>query len=102
MKVPKERASVNTNRFEREPLEKIFVKEWRKLNEPQGSLSEFHHNRALLGLGPHDPVPARECQVAETVIQWLGSSVGTFFLSEVLAEAKTKGLLKHGPLDHHQ
>ena len=56
------------------PREVVFAKAWQHENEISGTLA------ALIP----DCQP-RDAQVAATVIQWLGSNVGTCFLRTVIA-----------------
>lgn len=73
---------LNTHRFEGNPEEKRFAKAW---------LETCRQNRTLdyLMLPPDDDqhgvrsVTLRDHIVAATVIQWLGSPVGSFFLNEL-------------------
>ncbi len=77
--------SVNIHRFSREPLEENFVRKWRELNKNcMTDELEYKHLYYLLSLG-HDlsDITDRDIQVAETVIQWLGSSVGQSFIRSV-------------------
>ena len=69
--------SLNESRLKREPLEARFLEEWKK---------QAPHTLGYLLYGQdtwkHD-VTQREAEVAATVIQWLGSSVGQFFLESI-------------------
>lgn len=74
---------LHTYRFADNPLEARFAKLWQVWN------SQPTCEHALLGYllskdNRREPVSNRDAQVAATVIQWLGSLVGTSFLSEVL------------------
>jgi hypothetical protein len=71
--------SVDTRR------ESALAQAWEAQNPPVGSF----------GVQPTLPVlipdcTARDAQVAATVIQWLGSQVGFFFLEEVLQKVGYK------------
>lgn len=63
------------NRLEREPLEKAFAEAWEKLNpaKERGLLVGLLKNRSF----------SRDKEVAATIIQWLGSSVGQDFIKSV-------------------
>ena len=89
MKVDKTRTTLNARRFKENPLEKKFVEAWReKCNLAQGPTDSGPNKQLEAMLSPNQPEMAqisdRDEQVAETVIQWLGSPVGQEFLREVL------------------
>lgn len=81
---------VSQFRFASNPSEKTFAEHWERIN-----VSRFE---GLDGKGvldyllakdpnyPKDEVTERDRQVAATVIQWLGSPVGTHFLREVVED----------------
>jgi len=73
-----------TYRFKENPEEQRFANAWRDENE-RGS-SDIALLDLLLGDGG-SPVlkvaDARDCMVAATVIQWLGSPVGQSFLADL-------------------
>ena len=84
MKLKKSQKSVNEVRFSREPLEKTLVEVWREYNNRPGGYGRF----LQFLMSPKQPIHLenisnRDLQVAETVIQWLGSPVGQGFLEEV-------------------
>lgn len=70
---------LHTNRFSSNPLEKAFADEWNEKNT---------FERVLEYLLSIDNVPRETSdeaqEVASTVIQWLGSSVGLSFVTKVL------------------
>ena len=90
IEVKQQHQSINVHRFEREPLEKKFVKEWRIFNQNGMGGIDYKHLSYLLDKS-HGQVPSylsdisdRDIQVAETVIQWLGSTVGQHFIENVM------------------
>jgi len=58
------------------PVEKLFVTHWRKEVE-----------RGLLKNLIEDPITQRDASVAATIVQWLGSEVGSGFLLDVYIES---------------
>ncbi len=85
MWILKRNTGLNSHRWRREPLEKLFAQEWNKSNKSSATgrpllqylldPSDQHH--------PSEP-SERDHQVAATVIQWLGSPVGQGFLERVI------------------
>jgi hypothetical protein len=82
---------LNKHRLSREPLEKIYARKWAEANDrrpgmPHGTL------QYLLGDDnrPLDELDQRDAEVAATVIQWLGSPVGQFFVADALREYELK------------
>jgi len=75
---------LNAHRISREPLEARFAEVWAKENSADKRAPLLAH---LLSDGSNNampPIPSeRDWLVANTVIQWLGSSVGQSFLEEV-------------------
>ena len=68
-------------RFQANPLEKAFAQRWHDENK-YGHILEY-----LLSLDNRKvEVTEREQEVADTVIQWLGSPVGCSFIIRVLKE----------------
>ena len=63
-------------RTEREVVEKAFADLWAEENDQK-------QNRKLLQYLVKEPT-LRDAQVAATIIQWLGSEVGSHFLSTVI------------------
>lgn len=63
------------------PKERAFAKAWEQENEP--------HSHILQSMLSHMPTPLgrvvtpRDAQIAATVIQWLGSPIGSHFLASV-------------------
>lgn len=81
----------NIHRFNQNPLEKVFAKRWQELCENGGNLE-------YLLSGPTNqrlPITDKEQIAANTVIQWLGSPVGQYFLITVLATEGAKDFLKY-------
>jgi len=61
------------------PKEVVFAKQWKKDN------SHDKYNPLIKSLIPD--CTQRDATVASTIIQWLGSSVGTCFLCDVINES---------------
>jgi hypothetical protein len=89
-KVKPSRASVNLGRTKKFLEELVFVEEWRKENCVDGSCKSPLLKLLLLNVTPYDPLTDRDYQVAETVIQWLGSECGNFFIERVLAKVSRR------------
>ena len=76
----------NANRLEANPVEKKFAEAWDEMNDlsRQGSLGTLNW---LLAEDPNWPkdgeVTPRDRMVAATVIQWLGSNLGQYFLGQI-------------------
>ena len=74
-------------RFKQNPMEKIFAKAWEERNtDPSGRVDGRGTLDYLLTENPDKPcgeVSDRDRIVAATVIQWLGSPVGQYFLYEL-------------------
>lgn len=87
---------MSTHRWEQNPLEKKFAKEWDKLNTINrvGS-NTLDYMLAKNNNHPEGEVTKRDITVAATVIQWLGSPVGQCFLNEVL-KGHIKNNIIHG------
>lgn len=62
-------------RFKENPLEKAFAEQWEKEN---------NEGRTLDCLLAKDEVTDRDREVAATVIQWLGSPCGQYFVEDVI------------------
>ena len=80
---------LNAQRFDREPLEKLFAEEWDKRNKTvYGSRPTLPY--LLDPMGQHDPLePSDEEYIyAATVMQWLGSPCGQGFIEDVIQKAK--------------
>jgi len=76
-------------RFKDNPAERIFAEEWEKANTSYatGELDGKGYLDYLLAEEPNYPmgeVTPRDRCVAATVIQWLGSTVGQYFLRDTL------------------
>ena len=76
----------NIYRLAENPLEKKFAEAWDEMNDlsRQGSLGTLNWLLAEDPNWPKDEVTHRDRMVAATVIQWLGSHVGQYFLEQVL------------------
>jgi len=73
---------LSPHRFKDNPCEKAFAKAWREMNQQLRTLDW------LLDPDPGGTCRAPECSerdelVAATVVQWLGSPGGQFFLDQV-------------------
>jgi hypothetical protein len=80
----------STHRYKDNPMEKAFAAAWQKENDTSRpgkkySLMEylFAENGEECG-SPRADLSKRDWEVANTVIQWLGSPVGQAFLRDVL------------------
>lgn len=83
---------LHTYRFEQNPLERKFAKEWDRINRSaiDGQLDGKGTLDYLLATDnnrPRGEVTDRDRQVAATVIQWLGSPVGQNFVREILPKS---------------
>ena len=95
MAMLKKNTGFNARRLKREPLEKLFAREWDKKNKPT------HGRRPTLPYlldsfdqyNPAEP-SGEEYRLAATIIQWLGSHCGQNFLLDVVQEA----IKKHIPM----
>lgn len=75
----------HTHRYKDNPLEKAFALAWQEHNDHHLVLAALLSD-GKQSLRPSDPAQP-DYDIANTVIQWLGSPVGQNFLIEVL---KTK------------
>ena len=73
---------LNRNRFSREPEEKRFADHWEQEQTPDNSGRGLLEHILSTTNEPVEP-NTRDRQVAATVVQWLGSSVGRCFLEEL-------------------
>lgn len=64
------------------PREVVFAKAWEKANK------EANYLRLILGKGREGYLLESEIQVAATVIQWLGSNCGMWFLRDIIKDNK--------------
>lgn len=67
------------HRFASNPEEKRFAQAWANRQRDDNTLAYLMGD----GKNPSPLVSAHDHEVAATVIQWLGSEVGRFFLSEM-------------------
>lgn len=75
---------VSTHRLSSNPLEAAYAEAWKK--EAPGTLGYL-----LCGQERHlHDYTQRDATVAATIIQWLGSPVGSRFVQEVLEKERTK------------
>ncbi len=75
---------LNNYRLRREPLEKVFAEEWEKMAPTTLGYLLCGQEREY-----HDYTP-RDAEVAATIIQWLGSPVGSSFVESVMDEFAKK------------
>jgi hypothetical protein len=74
---------INTQRLKTNPRERKFAKLWETRNVYGRSLLAYLLDERKVHTG-HPPSPSdRDCVVAATVIQWLGTPVGQGFLAEL-------------------
>ena len=87
MSIKKKFQGFNNHRLDREALERRFAKAWQAMNDKDRSTLAY-----LLSHDQHFPAEPseRDWLVANTVIQWLGSSVGRSFLEDVLSKHKAE------------
>ena len=72
-------------RFKQNPLEEIFAERWEEQNQSSKTLDW------ILAEDPNehrDEVTERDREVAASVIQWLGSPVGSSFLKDLMKEVE--------------
>lgn len=72
---------LHQNRFESNPVEKIFAKGWDGLNKQSNTLDYLLAEK--INHPTFDEVSNRDRVVAATVVQWLGSPCGQGFLTEM-------------------
>ena len=98
MTIKKQFEGMSPHRYEREPLEKRFAEAWQKINDtdrPGLTKPTLHYLMDKDNRGePSPPLTEREWVVANTVIQWLGSSVGQHFLSDTLVADEGKPFME--------
>jgi len=83
MKLKKAYKGMHTWRFKDNPLEKRFAQQWQECNS--SPTTEFRTLGYLFSKENQlEFVSERDALVAATVIQWLGSPVGTWFLADAL------------------
>jgi hypothetical protein len=74
---------VSVNRLSREPREKAFAKAWN--TQATCTLNNLLHPEG--GLFLCEGFTQRDATVAATLIQWLGSPIGEFFINQVRESA---------------
>jgi len=72
----------NIHRLHDNPLEKKFAEAWKEMNR-NGHRGTLEYLLAEDPNWPKDEVTSRDRMVAATVIQWLGSNVGQYFLEQI-------------------
>jgi hypothetical protein len=73
-------------RFKDNPLEKAFAQEWEDRNNGRMGPDTLDYMLAEDPNRPMGEVSDRDREVAATVIQWLGSHVGSRFVKNVLCK----------------
>jgi hypothetical protein len=93
--MPDYQKGLHENRRTNIAAEGVFAREWERLCKGKHLLggNKPHHLRYLLDpKHRQDPAgfepSARDCQVASTVVQWLGSPCGMTWLLDTLAKAQ--------------
>ncbi len=90
MKVKKQWQGIHAYRLKNEPLEEAFAVAWQKFCEGKNPVEGERTNLDYL-LDNEDVPPlisARDREVANTIIQWLGSPVGRWFVDDVMKKAR--------------
>jgi predicted transport protein len=93
MYLKKKYRGVHSDRYGREPLEKLFAELWQEEN--QKNVNSDHTTLDwILTTDEHNVgfSSKRDYEVASTIIQWLGSAVGQGFLRDVAQEARKKNI----------
>jgi hypothetical protein len=84
---------INKNRLSREPLEARFAEAWKR---------EAPRVLGYILCGPdrnHHDFSQRDAEVAASIIQWLGSHVGSCFVTEVM-ESEIKANIAERAASH--
>jgi hypothetical protein len=78
---------MSPHRYKDNPLERKFAELWQKVNDgPNGGRTALDYLMDPTNRGyPEPQITDRDWQIANTVIQWLGSPVGQNFLREVIS-----------------
>ena len=92
MKIKTKWKGMHSYRYKREPMEKAFAKAFQTFCEGQSANTHPSNLDYLLSPDNNHPIPCsdRDRQVACTVIQWLGSTVGQQFIQEIREKADGK------------
>lgn len=75
-------AGINTHRLASNPMEQRFADQWAETNK-NNEILKYMLDRTHGNRGDYVPTPIEE-ETAATVIQWLGSPVGQWFLRDAL------------------
>lgn len=76
---------LSQHRFNQNPLEKKFAEAWEKINTVnRNGNNTLDYLLAENVNKPNGEVTERDRVVAATIIQWLGSPVGQYFLKDVM------------------
>jgi hypothetical protein len=85
----KSHTTVNEHRLSTNPREKLFLDKWREMNLIEWSRhSILDYILSIYNEGDLVESNPRDDQVAESLMQWLGTPVGWNFIQEVVEEAK--------------
>lgn len=79
-KLPKKYQGLHTYRFKENPDEEKFATVWAEICK----LSDDRHLSYLMSLDNdgNEPISDRDRLIANTIIQWLGSPCGQYFLKD--------------------
>ena len=80
-----------THRYEREPIEEMFAKEWDKKNRDDNTLEYLLSDTINERMFVED----HDREVVATMMQWLGSHCGLCFLRDALKLNELEGWNKH-------
>lgn len=88
MKILNKFRGYSSHIYKREPLEKLFAECWQEMNNHKIGRCVLDY-LAQPNIQDHFVSEAEltDYKFAATIIQWLGSSVGQFFLSQVIEKA---------------
>jgi len=94
--VSRSEASINIERIKNNWRERQYVQEWRKLNLGDKGVVSHGFLRTILTYNhaTNSRLSVRDIQVAETIIQWLGTNMGQWFLSQVVSEAEAEKCIR--------
>lgn len=78
---------LSQHRFKKNPLEKKFAEAWEKINTiKRNGDNTLDYLLAENVNRPQGEITERDRVVAATIIQWLGSPVGQYFLKDVMKD----------------
>ena len=80
---------LSQHRFADTPLERLFAREWEAKNATEpGETGTLDYLLTKTVNEPRGEATDRDRTVAATVIQWLGSNCGQWFIRDVMAESE--------------